>query len=257
MPERCLKKSRLRMLSGGLAGSCAYLRTFAPSGLVKYLQHARRAIRSTSLQLQFKFIFALLFLYSANPASAEIYRCTSNEGKAITSDRVPVECRGKVIRVFSNSGSFKSEILPPLSAAEKQKKSQEADSQQQQKLVDDQLMREERFLTAHFRSESDITQAQKKALEIVEAKKKMVLEQLDLLANMVNELGKEISSAKQVDKNSKTYQQLYQSRLDELARSIKKSQDQLATYETEIDRINREFDQTLQRYRVVVVSRRR
>ncbi|WP_186920440.1 hypothetical protein [Undibacterium nitidum] len=175
----------------------------------------------------------------------------------ISADRVPAECRGKLIRVFSDSGSFKSEIMPPLSAAEKQKKAQEVESQQQQKMVAEEFLREERFLTAHFRSESDITQAQKKALELVEAKKKMVLEQLDLLANIVYELRIEISNAKQLDKNSKSFQQLYQSRLDELTRSIKKSQDQLATYETEIDRINREYDQTLQRYRVVVVSRRR
>ncbi|WMW81541.1 hypothetical protein RF679_04475 [Undibacterium cyanobacteriorum] len=205
----------------------------------------------------FRFGLALLCLSSTIPAYAEIYRCTSNEGKPVSSDRIPNECKGKVIRIFSNQGSFKSEITPPLSAAEKQKKAQEIESQQQQKMVEDELQREERFLTAHFRSESDITQAQKKALEIIEAKKKMVLEQLDLLANMVNDLSKEISSAKQADKNSKSFQQLYQSRLDELARSIKKSQDQLATYEAEIDRINREFNQTLQRYRVVVASRRR
>ncbi|MBC3880953.1 hypothetical protein H8K35_01450 [Undibacterium sp. LX40W] len=241
--KRCTVKNASRMFISALSHISASI-TAMPSPM--------RARTLASINT-----FLTLFFCTAVPAYAEIYRCTSHEGKMISADRVPAECRGKLIRVFSDSGSFKSEIMPPLSAAEKQKKAQEVESQQQQKMVAEEFLREERFLTAHFRSESDITQAQKKALELVEAKKKMVLEQLDLLANIVYELRIEISNAKQLDKNSKSFQQLYQSRLDELTRSIKKSQDQLATYETEIDRINREYDQTLQRYRVVVVSRRR
>lgn len=202
-----------------------------------------------------RFFLAVLCLMLCPHAQAEIYRCTSNDGKPINSDRVPAECKGKVIKVFSNSGTLKKEILPPMNAGEKQKHLEAIESEQQQKRAIEELQREERFLTAHFRSESDIIQAHKKALTEIEAKKKMVKEQLELLAGLVNGLIKEINEAKQSDKNSKNYQQLYQSRIDDLSRSIKKSQDQLTIYDSEIERINREYNQTLERYRVVVASR--
>lgn len=222
--------------------------------------HPRARLAFTSVSAMASLLMPALIsiiIVLPNSAFAEIYRCTNQEGKLISADRVPVECKGQTIRIYSNSGTLKSEIAPPQSAADKQKQLKLAETQRQLELAQEELAREERYLTTHFRSENDIVTAQKRALEIVEGKKKLVVEQLELVAGLVADLSTEMSSNKRSEKESKSYQQMYQGRLDEMKRSIKKSQDQLVIYDSEIERINREYQQLLERYRVVVSNRRK
>jgi wobble nucleotide-excising tRNase len=195
-----------------------------------------------------------IFLSALFPcaAQAEIYRCINAEGKTITSDRPIPECANKSVKVYKNNGKLKQEIAAPLTAEEKQKQIAELNRKKAEELAEEVRQKEERFLLAHYKSEADIELARKRSIDAVEEKKRLANEQLASLNQSIEDLQKELKSQKKV---AGAYDSL-KTRADELANIIKNNRKSIAAYDEEIVRINREFDETLGRFRVIIKDRK-
>jgi hypothetical protein len=195
--------------------------------------------------------FSLLALFCAvsmNEARADIFRCVNAEGKLVTSDRPLPECANRTVKVYKNNGHFKNEIAPPPSAEEKRRIELEAEKKKAQQLADGERKREERYLLAHYEDEGDIEVARKRAVDALLEKKRLATEQLQGLSQLISSLQSELKNSK---KSSKEFDSMRQ-RADDLNLRITNNRNAISFYDQEIARTNREFDQTLQRYRQVV-----
>ncbi len=184
---------------------------------------------------------------------ADIYRCTNAEGRLVTADRLMPECKNRLVKIYTDRGQFKSEIRPPLTEHEIREKEREQERQRAMELANAEMQKEERYLSAHYRSEADIDIARKRSIEIINGKKRLVEDQLASLTGYITELQGELSNSKKSTVNL----QILKDRADEINRSIQKNQELLKLYAQELERTNREYDQTLDRYRLVVSNRRR
>lgn len=198
-------------------------------------------------------LLSLCCVMGAQTARADIFRCVNAEGKQITSDRPIPECQNRGTKVYKNNGTFKTEIAPPMSAEQKKKLAQEAERQRAEQIAEEERKKEERYLTAHYKSEADIEAARRRAVLALEEKRKLSQEQLLSLNQSFTRLQQELSNSK---KSSSEYEQLRQ-RAQDLTQSVLNNQNSIAFYEAEIARINLEYDATLARYRLIVLANRR
>ncbi|MFZ6800932.1 DUF4124 domain-containing protein [Undibacterium sp. Di24W] len=193
-------------------------------------------------------LLLLLCVLSIDEASADIFRCVNAQGKLVTSDRPIPECANRAVKVYNNNGNFKSEIAAPLSSEEKKRLELEAEKRKAQQLVDEERMREERYLLAHYQEEADIQTARKRAVDALLEKKRLANEQLQGLGQILASLQLELKNSKKSSKESESMRL----RADDLSTSINSSRNAMMFYDQEIARTNQEYDQTLQRYRLVV-----
>lgn len=193
-------------------------------------------------------ILVFCFCTFAGEAQADIFRCTNAEGKKIASDRPIAECLHKTTKVYNNKGQFKAEIAPPLSAEERRKVTEEAERKKAETLAEDERLKEERFLLAHYRNEADVELARKRTLDQIQERKRLATEQLASLDQTISELQSETKNSK---KTVNEYASLRQ-RAEDLSISVKKNRDAINSYDQEIERTNREFDETLVRFRIII-----
>lgn len=198
-------------------------------------------------------IMSLLWVVTMDDACADIFRCTNAQGKVLTSDRPIPECISRGMKVYSNNGRFKNEILPPQTAEEKQKIAQEAERKKQEQLAENERKREERYLLAHYSSEADVEAARKRAVEVLSEKKRFATEQLDALSQLILGLQDELKKSKKTTQEFESIRR----RADDLSANVNSTRKAIGFYEEEITRTNREYEDTLNRYRAVVSKSRR
>lgn len=198
-------------------------------------------------------IMSLLWVVTMDDACADIFRCTNAQGKVLTSDRPIPECIARGMKVYSNNGRLKNEILPPQTAEEKQKIAQEAERKKQEQLAENERKREERYLLAHYSSEADVESARKRAVEVLNEKKRFATEQLDALSQLILGLQDELKKSKKTTQEFESIRR----RADDLSANVNSTRKAIVFYEEEIIRTNREYEDTLNRYRAVVSKSRR
>ncbi|MBR7800716.1 hypothetical protein [Undibacterium fentianense] len=197
-------------------------------------------------------MIGLILPLTLNHVVADIFRCTNAQGKILTSDRPISECQNRGMKVYSNDGRFKTEISAPMSVEEKQKLALEAERQREIRQQEEERKKEERFLMAHFHSENDIEVARKKAVEVLIDKKRLATEQLTSLSEILGKMQAEVKNTKKTAKELEALRQ----RAEDMSTNILTARKAIGFYDQEILRTHTEFDQTLQRYRTIVIQRR-
>lgn len=190
---------------------------------------------------------------SLQEASADIFRCTTAQGKVVTSDRPIPECISRGMKVYTDAGRFKKNIAAPLSAEEKQKIADEQERKQREQLAEEERKREERYLLAHYQSEADVQAARKRAVDVLIDKKRLANEQLENFNQLFLDLQKELSQSKRTTQEFESIQR----RANDLSSNVSNTRKAMAFYDQEIARMNREYDDTLKRFRETVGRSRR
>jgi hypothetical protein len=193
-------------------------------------------------------IFSFLWLVSQHEANADIFRCTTAQGKVVTSDRPIPECISRGMKVYTDAGRFKKNIAPPLSAEEKQKIAEEEERKQREQLAEQERKKEERYLLAHYQSEADVQAARKRAVDVLVDKKRLANEQLENFSQLFLELQKELNQSKKTTQEFESIQR----RANDLSSNVNNTRKAMAFYDQEIIRTNREYEDTLRRFRETV-----
>ena len=196
---------------------------------------------------------SLLSIVAMGSARADIFRCTTAQGKVVTSDRPIPECVSRGMKVYTDAGRFKKTIAPPLSAEEKQKIADEQERKQREQLAEEGRKREERYLLAHYQSEADVQAARKRAVDVLIDKKRLANEQLENFNQLFLDLQKELSQSKRTTQEFESIQR----RANDLSSNVSNTRKAMAFYDQEIARMNREYDDTLKRFRETVGRSRR
>ncbi|MBC3873683.1 DUF4124 domain-containing protein [Undibacterium flavidum] len=198
-------------------------------------------------------ILGLLCVVALNEARADIFRCTNAQGRVVTSDRPIPECVNRGMKVYSNTGRFKNDVAPPLSTEEKQKNAAEAERKKREESEEQERKKEERYLLAHYQSEADVEAARQRAVDSLKEKKRLATEQLDSLSQLITGLQDELNKSKKTTREFDSIRQ----RADDLSANVSNTRRAIAFYEQEITRTNRDYDETLKRYRTIVSRSRR
>ncbi|MBC3832145.1 hypothetical protein H8K33_11535 [Undibacterium amnicola] len=198
-------------------------------------------------------IMSLLSIVVMGSARADIFRCTTAQGKVVTSDRPIPECISRGMKVYTDAGRFKKNIAPPLSTEEKQKIADEQERKQREQLAEEERKREERYLLAHYQSEADVQAARKRAVDVLLDKKRLANEQLENFNQLFLDLQKELSQSKRTTQEFESIQR----RANDLSSNVTNTRKAMAFYDQEIIRMNREYDDTLKRFRETVGRSRR
>jgi hypothetical protein len=195
--------------------------------------------------------FSLIAFLYASAAKADVYKCVTAAGKVVTSDRVIPECANQRTLVFKNNGALKKEIAPPLTAEEKRKLAEAIERKAALEEAEMTRQKEERFLLAHYKNEQDIQVARKKAIDTYIEKKRLTSEQLVTLKKSYLELDEKIQKTPSGSSNLASLNV----RFNELNTSISKAEESLKTYDAEIVNIHKRFDETTERFRIIVGRR--
>jgi hypothetical protein len=198
----------------------------------------------------------ILFVYgfSLQSAQAEIYTCKDAAGHTLTSDRPIPECADRAMFVRQNPGQSLREIPRPKTAEERRKADAEQEKQKIADQLEDQRKREELYLLANFKSETDIELTRQRSLEVVKEKIRVGSEQIKAVDHLLVELQVEQRDSA---KKSPAENANLQSRANQLVMSIKNSRESVARYEVEKNLINTQYDDILNRYRDIVLKRKK
>jgi hypothetical protein len=193
-------------------------------------------------------ISGISLCFASSAVQADIFRCTTEEGKKVVTDRLTSECANRVVKVYANNGRLKSEIGLPPTAEEKRKVVLEQEKRKADAISEELLQKEQRYLLAHYRNEEDIEAARKRSLDVIKDRKRLASEQLQTLDQSISALQGELKGAKKSTVEFETLRQ----RAEDLAKTIQKNRMSVEIHDEEIVRINREFDETLLRFRTVI-----
>jgi hypothetical protein len=184
---------------------------------------------------------------AAAPASATMYVCTTPAGKTITSDRPPPECAGVPIRELRPDGSVRRVIEPPPTPEQRQARTEQAQREQQEKEAKRAQARQDMALLETYASEKDIEAARKAALAGRQAMIDRSTKRLETFA----------AERKKLDQETEFYvNRKVPEKLEhaiEANKSLVQAEHRLiAETQADMARINKRFDDELERYRQLV-----
>lgn len=201
--------------------------------------------------LQLIVLFACVFILQ--DAYADIYTCKDGAGRTLTSDRPIPECADRAMFVRQHPTQRQREVPRTKTAEERRQADEELEKQKIAEQLEDQRRRDELYLLANFKSESDIEITRQKALDVVKEKIRVGSEQLKAVDHLLIEL-----QAEQRNAATKTQAENanLQSRASQLVVSLKNSRESVARYEVEKKLIDTQYDDILSRYRDIVLKRK-
>lgn len=197
-------------------------------------------------------MIGLICALCVQSAQAEIYTCKDAAGHTLTSDRPIPECANRAMFVRQNPNQNQREIPRPKTAEERRQADAELEKQKQEEILEEQRKREELYLLANFKSENDIELSRQRSIAIVKEKIRVGNEQIKAIGNILTDLQQQDGTKKSSIENAEI-----QKRANQLAVSIKNTRTSNEQYEAELIRINTQFDETLKRYREIVLRRKR
>ena len=206
------------------------------------------------MKLFFSLLVCIICALFVQSAQAEIYTCKDAGGHTLTSDRPIPECADRAMFVRQHPGQGQREIPRPKTAEERRKAEAEIEKQKIEEQLEEQRKRDELYLLANFKSENDIELSRQRLLETFKEKIRVGNEQIKAVDRILTELQ---SEQKNAAKKSPAENAELQHRANQLAESIKNSRISNQKYEAEQMRINAEFDDTLKRYRDIVLKRKK
>lgn len=206
--------------------------------------------------MQSSFLILILIACSlfVQSAQAEIYTCKDAAGRTITSDRPIPECADRAMFVRQNPNQSQREIPRPKTVEERRKADAEEEKQKIEAQLEQDRRREELYLLANFKSETDIELARQRSIETLKEKIRVGNEQIKAVSYLLTEL-----QVQQQNSEKKSPAEIIelQHRANQLALSIKNSRTANEKYEAEQVRINAQFDDTLKRYRDIILRRKK
>ena len=206
--------------------------------------------------MQSSFLILILMACSlfVQSAQAEIYTCKDAAGRTITSDRPIPECADRAMFVRQNPNQSQREIPRPKTVEERRKADAEEEKQKIEAQLEQDRKREELYLLANFKSETDIELARQRSIETLKEKIRVGNEQIKAVSHLLTEL-----QVQQQNSEKKSPAEIIelQHRANQLALSIKNSRTANEKYEAEQVRINAQFDDTLKRYRDIILRRKK
>ena len=190
-----------------------------------------------------------LFLSLALPMAgvqAQIYMCKDASGRTITSDRPIPECADRAMREFDKSGRARREIPAPMTAEEKRRLQQEEDRRKAEETAADEQRRSDRLLRARYKSEADIEEARKRALEQVDERIKR-----DKAALAAAETQQQQAQAKAdaLKEKNATVPTVLQHRIDDASQTALAARTALQGHEADTAEVNTKHDALLKRFR--------
>ena len=189
----------------------------------------------------------LLLLSAMLPLTvqAQIIMCKDAAGKTHTSDRPIMECADRPIREFGKSGYLRREIPAPLTAQQKRDKQLENEKRKAEEIALMEQKQADRAMLARYRNEGDIEASRMRTLEIVE---EQIKRQAETLAT-VEKRHQDVKSKIVLLKNPKDVPPALQRERDESGKALHEEKKKRQGYETEIAKINEQYNATAMRYR--------
>ena len=195
-----------------------------------------------------------LFLSLALPAAgihAQIYMCKDADGRTITSDRPIPECADRAMRELDKSGRARRDIPAPMTAEEKRRLQQEAEKRKAEDAAADEQRRNDRLLRARYKSEADIEEARKRALELVDDR---IKHDKATLAAAEKQHQQALGEADALKKKNATVPTVLQHRIDDAAQTIAATRRALQGHEADAAEVNARHDALLKRFRELNVA---
>ena len=201
------------------------------------------------MALDWRWLWAALMLAAVLPASAQLYVCTTRDGKTITSDRPPPECGDRPIRELRSDGSTKRVIDPPLTDEQKAQRELERKKRLLDENVAREQLRKDKALIEAYGSESEIDDARDRQL----AQRAQMIEVANTRLLGHQQARKKLDDEKEFYAKRELPEKLKQAYVtsDGLMRAEEKI---IASIRAEIVRINERFDEDRRRFRELVSS---
>ena len=183
-------------------------------------------------------------LAQPKPPEGSVYTCIDDSGRRITADRPITECTGKEQRILNRDGSLRAVLPPTLTADERAEKEARDRKAAEQRAAQADAVRRDRNLAARYPNEQAHQRAREAALDTardaLQASEKrlktLAAERKPLLVEAESYTGKPlpVKLRQEMDANDA---------LTEAQRAA------IATQEAELQRINRNYDEELERLR--------
>ena len=184
-------------------------------------------------------------------AQAQIYMCKDATGHTITSDRPITECADRAVREFDKSGRLRREIPPPLSAEEKRKLQLEEEKRKEDEVAAEEQRRSDRLLRARYKSEDDIEEARKRALEQIDDR---IKRDKMALASAEEQQRQAQAEADALKKKNARVPTVLQHRIDEASQSVLAARKAIQENEADAAEVNAKHDAILKRYRELAAT---
>lgn len=186
------------------------------------------------------------------PAAAQLYVCTTAQGKTVSADRPPNECAGRPIRELRADGSTRRVIEPPLTEEQKAQREAERERRAEQALQAREQLRKDRALLEAYSSEAEIEDARDRQLaqrnQTIKVAEKRLQEHFAVRKKLDDE--KEFYLSKEMPNKLK--------KAFEASNAIIRAEEKIiASLKADIGRINERFDEDRRRYKEIVEARSR
>lgn len=195
-----------------------------------------------------------LFLSLALPVAgvqAQIYMCKDASGRTITSDRPIPECADRAVRELDKSGRTRRDIPAPMTAEEKRRLQQEEEKRKADEAAADEQRKSDRLLRARYKSEADIEEARKRALEQVDDRIKRDKAALAAAEKQQQQAQAEADALK---KKNATVPTVLQHRIDDAAQTVATTRKAIQGNEADVAEVNAKHDALVRRFRELNVA---
>lgn len=195
-----------------------------------------------------------LFLSLALPMAgvqAQIYMCKDASGRTITSDRPIPECADRAVRELDKSGRTRRDIPAPMTAEEKRRLQQEEEKRKADEAAADEQRKSDRLLRARYKSEADIEEARKRALEQVDDR---IKRDKTALASAEKQQQQAQAEADALKKKNATVPTVLQHRIDDASQTVTTTRKAIQGHEADIAEVNAKHDALLKRFRELNVA---
>ena len=179
---------------------------------------------------------------AATGATVDIYVCTDDQGRRITSDRPIRECMDRPQRILNPDGSLRGIKNPPMTAQERAVKEAQERQAAEEAAAKAEAVRRDRNLLARYRNEDMHRSARESALDPVRLTMDLTETRLAQLRRERRALEEEAKTPKNKDHAATLKLQI---EANDAAAAAQR--ENTANQRTELDRINRIYDIELER----------
>jgi hypothetical protein len=174
------------------------------------------------------------------PSLGQVFTCTNNAGRMLTSDRLIGECMDREQRVLSRDGTLIRVVPPQLTADERAAKEERDRRAQLERQARVEAVRRDRLLLQRFPNEGEHQKARQSALEDVQASMKLSQQRLAELERERKPLLEESEFYK-----GKQLPTLLKQQLDANEAAVAAQKDAQVNQQAELERIGKRYDTEL------------
>ncbi|QDZ29210.1 DUF4124 domain-containing protein [Noviherbaspirillum sp. UKPF54] len=194
-------------------------------------------------------LFLPLILVCAAAQAQKIYMCKDAAGRTFTSDRPIPECADTTMHELDSRGMVRREIAPPPTAEQKRQMQIEEEKRKAEAAAADEQKRQDRAIRMRYRNEGDIEMARKRSLETIREQIKREKASLAAAEKQQRQAQTEMESYK---KKNAAVPPVVRHKVEDADRMVGGSTQIIQDAEQEIERINAQFDATVNRFRELV-----